>query len=134
MSQTNSAPNPRDIHDGFYESLEAQARDALITGDYARGSLINPATVLMLLAELRKSRSALKSVLGQGDYQQGYKDGWVDARLTPPADCKPVAWAIIQPGEKLVKVFSEPPQTLPANAQCRPLYVQAQTSLSSSVK
>ncbi|HEX4878353.1 MAG TPA: hypothetical protein VFV39_00780 [Limnobacter sp.] len=116
----------------FYKKLEEAARDALVSGQYARNSLINPASVLMLLNALEHARSTAKATGLHGDYQQGYRDGWVDARLSPPADCKPVAWAVVQKGEQVAKVYGEPPKDVPADAQCRPLYMQPQTSLSSS--
>ncbi|HEX4916584.1 MAG TPA: hypothetical protein VFV43_01670 [Limnobacter sp.] len=121
-----------EVNAEFFKKLEEAARSALVSGNYTRNSLINPATVLMLLTELERSRTSAKAAALEGEYQQGYRDGWVDARLSPPADCKPVAWAIVRKGEHLVKVYAEPPKDVPADAQCRALYMQPQTSLSSS--
>lgn len=121
-----------DVNAEFFKKLEEAARCALVSGNYNRNSPINPATILLLLTELERTRISAKATALKGEYQQGYRDGWVDARLSPPADCKPVAWAIVRKGEHLVKVYSEPPKEVPANAQCRALYMHPQTSLSSS--
>ncbi len=123
-----------ELNQAFFDHLEERARAALVQGQYDRHDVINPATVLLLLGELQKARSSMKVMVAHGEYPQGYRDGWIDARLTPPADCKPVAWAVVNKGEKVVKVYSEPPSELSSNAQCRPLYLRPQTSLSSSVK
>lgn len=123
-----------EINQAFFDLLEEKARAALVQGQYDRHDVINPATVLMLLGELQKARSSMKLVVADGDYPQGYRDGWIDARLTPPVDCKPVAWAVVNKGEKVVKVYSAPPSELGSDAQCRPLYLRPQTSLSSSFK
>ncbi len=121
-----------EVNAEFFRRLEEAARQTLISGNYEKNSLINPATVLMLLNELQRSRDAYVRSATEGEYPQGYRDGWIDARLSPPRDCKPVAWAIVQSGEHLVKVYSEPPRNVPTGAQCRPLYMQPQTSQSST--
>ena len=126
--------NPSIVNDTFLQTLESKTREALVNQDYNAGSIVNPATVLLLISELQKARTSLAAVGQTGDYQQGYKDGWVDARLTPPQDCKPVAWAILVRGERVVKVYSEAPTEVGPGMECRPLYVQSQTSASTSLK
>lgn len=122
------------INDAFLEQLESRTREALIAQEYHSGSIVNPATVLLLIAELQKTRSSLAAVGQAGGYQQGYKDGWVDARLTPPQDCKPVAWAVVVRGDRVVKVYSEAPEQVGPGMECRPLYIQPQISASTSLK
>jgi hypothetical protein len=122
------------INEAFLSQLETRTRDALIAQEYNPGSIVNPATVLLLIAELQKTRSALAAVGREGDYQQGYKDGWIDARLTPPQDCKPVAWAVVVRGDRVVKVYSEAPEKVGPGMECRPLFIQPQISASTSLK
>ncbi|MDX1668005.1 MAG: hypothetical protein R3194_01195 [Limnobacter sp.] len=109
----------------FLSDIEARTRKALVEGRYQRDSIVNPATILMLLSQLQAARDANKVAIAEGEYHQGYRDGWADARMTPAPQEKAVAWAILVKGEGVVKVYSEPPTEIAPDAECRPLYIKS---------
>lgn len=113
--------------DDFLDNIEAKATKALENGSQYEDTVINPATVLLLLAELRKTRDLAKLNLEDDNlYQMGYKDGWADAKWSATEKDTPVAWAILVKGEKMVKIYSQPPKTLEPGMHCRPLYLKPQ--------
>ncbi|MDX1668006.1 MAG: hypothetical protein R3194_01200 [Limnobacter sp.] len=115
----------KEVSNDALAEIESRARQELINGEYNKASVMNPATILMLLGQLQSARDLNRLTLVKGDYHQGYLDGWADKKATPDYNETPVGWALVSPESSIAKVFAKPPAEVPAGMQCRPLYMKS---------